>query len=116
MPGEELEAMIERGLNRHTESTITDRESLAAELENTRRRGYALNQGAWRAGVGGVAAPIRDFSGTVLGSVGCCMPMARLTEEALPQLAAHTMRCAAAISAELGFIAVVPPPAGADQR
>src|SRR5947207_1188416 len=49
IPREELDALIEHGLERHTEATITDRELLLAELEGTRRRGYALNRGAWRA-------------------------------------------------------------------
>jgi IclR family transcriptional regulator, KDG regulon repressor len=100
----EIEMLIERGLDRFTDSTIGDRESLLADLEATRARGYALNRGSWRAAVGGVAAPIRDFSGMVQASVGCCLPLERLTEEAATTLAGQTIQTAAAISEELGFV------------
>jgi DNA-binding IclR family transcriptional regulator len=51
-----------------------------------------------------VAAPIRDFSGMVQASVGCCLPLERLTETATATLAAQTIQTAAAISEELGFV------------
>jgi IclR family transcriptional regulator, KDG regulon repressor len=104
LPVSEIEMLIERGLERFTNSTIGDREELLADLEATRARGYALNRGSWRAAVGGVAAPIRDFSGMVQASVGCCLPLERLTEETITALAGQTIQTAAAISEELGFV------------
>jgi IclR family KDG regulon transcriptional repressor len=104
LPLTEIEMLIDRGLEHFTDSTIGDREALLADLQATRARGYALNRGSWRAAVGGVAAPIRDFSGMVQASVGCCLPLERLTEEAIVGLAAQTIRTAAAISEELGFV------------
>lgn len=104
LPLTETEMLIERGLDRFTDSTIGDREALLADLEATRERGYALNRGSWRAAVGGVAAPIRDFSGMVQASVGCCLPLERLTGEATTSLAGETIQTAAAISEELGFV------------
>ncbi len=104
LPLTEIEMLIERGLERFTDSTIGDREALLADMEATRARGYALNRGSWRAAVGGVAAPIRDFSGMVQASVGCCLPLERLTEESTAGLAGQTIETAAAISGELGFV------------
>jgi IclR family transcriptional regulator, KDG regulon repressor len=104
LPLTEIEMLIDRGLDRFTDSTIGDREELLADLEATRARGYALNRGSWRAAVGGVAAPVRDFSGMVKASVGCCLPLERLTEEAATILAGQTIQTAAAISEELGFV------------
>lgn len=104
LPLTEIEMLIERGLDHFTDSTIGDQEVLLADLEATRARGYALNRGSWRAAVGGVAAPIRDFSGMVQASVGCCLPLERLTDEATATLAARTIQTAAAISEELGFV------------
>lgn len=50
-------------------------EQLDAEIvAETRRRGWALNRDSYREGVSGVAAPIRDCTGGVVASIGCCFP------------------------------------------
>jgi len=68
----------------------------------TRERGWAINEESWREGVSGVAAPIRDWTGAVTASVGCCLPARRLTD---PEgLAEHCVGAANGISAELGFV------------
>jgi DNA-binding IclR family transcriptional regulator len=105
LPESEIDALLERGLERFNDNTPLDREALAADAIVTRERGYALNRGAWRAGVGGVAAPLRDFSGTVQASLGCCVPLERFTDERVPELARLTVETAAAVSRELGFVA-----------
>jgi DNA-binding IclR family transcriptional regulator len=107
LPSADLDALLAEGVERFTDSTLVDPDALIADLAETRARGYAINRGSWRAGVGGVAAPIRDFSGMVQASVGCCLPLERFTDEAAPGLARLTVQTAAAISGELGF--VIPP-------
>ena len=104
LPPPDVEALVVSGLRRYTETTPVDREELLADLARTRRRGYAINEGAWRRGVGGVAAPIRDFSGMVQASIGCCLPLERFTDDRVPDLAAHTVRTAAVVSRQLGFV------------
>lgn len=104
LPLSEVDRLIERGLEQFTDATIVDRDELLADLEVTRARGWALNRGSWRGAVGGVAAPIRDFSGMVQASVGCCLPLERLTDTTTETLAAQTIETAAAISEELGFV------------
>jgi IclR family KDG regulon transcriptional repressor len=104
LPLTDLEALIAEGLQRFTDTTPDNRERLLADLDRTRRQGYALNRGAWRPAVGGVACPIRDFSGLVQGSIGCCVPLERFDDDRLPALARRTMLAAAAISAELGYV------------
>lgn len=68
----------------------------------TRERGWALNEESYREGVSGVAAPIRDWTGAVTASIGCCLPSRRLTDP--EELAERCMSAAAGISAELGFV------------
>jgi IclR family transcriptional regulator, KDG regulon repressor len=109
LPEAEVEALAERGLERFTDSTPTTREALMADIEATRRRGYAVNEGAWRADVAGIAAPVRDYSGMVIGSIGCCLPVARLTRRSRPGLVESTLEAAAAVSAELGFVTPAAP-------
>jgi DNA-binding IclR family transcriptional regulator len=73
-------------------------------VDETRRNGWALNLDSWREGVSGVAAPIRDWTGVVVASVGCCLPSRRLTDETRPLIVEHSVAAAARISAELGFV------------
>lgn len=101
-PGDEIDRVLGSELARHTAATLTDPAALAGVLADVRERGYATNFGGFRDGVGGVAAPIRDHTGAVVASVGCCVPLERLGEDRLPFLRERTVSAAAAVSAELG--------------
>lgn len=69
------------GLPAFTDETITDWETLAAELETIREEGIAYNRGEYLPGVGAVGAPIRDDDGTVYGAVTVAGPQHRLENE-----------------------------------
>lgn len=69
------------GLPEFTDETITDWESLAAELEEIREVGIAYNRGEYLPGIVAVAAPIRDNDGTVHGAVTLAGPQHRLESE-----------------------------------
>lgn len=104
LPEAELERIVAEGLERQTEATPTTRDELDAVLEETRERGWALNEDSYRDGVSGVAAPIRDWTGAVAASIGCCLPSRRLTAETEPLLVERSVAAAARLSAELGFV------------
>lgn len=103
LPDEEIERLLSRGLERHTERSPTTREALEADRRLTRRQGYAINEGSWRPEISGVAAPIRDYSGRVVASLGVCLPTERFGSDTRGALIRHTLDAAAAASAELGF-------------
>jgi DNA-binding IclR family transcriptional regulator len=65
-----VDAIVEQwGLPERTEFTITDRETLAEELELVRKRGYAVNeQEAWE-NLKAVAVPVHGSDGEVLGAM-----------------------------------------------
>jgi IclR family transcriptional regulator, KDG regulon repressor len=69
-------------MQRHSAFTITDMDALRAELEATRKRGYATNRGEWRESVWGIAAVIRDNQGTAIAAVGVSGPSYRLSDDA----------------------------------
>ena len=104
LPAEEIEALLARPLERFTDSTPVTGEEILEDIEATRHRGWALNVGSWRSDVGGVAAPIRDYGGGVIASLGCCVPSSRLTRRTRPVLVERTVAAAAAVSAALGFV------------
>jgi IclR family acetate operon transcriptional repressor len=90
--------MARDGLIAHTRRTITDPDRFAAELEVIRARGYAINVGQLHPETAGVAAPIIDGSGSVLGSIGISGPTARIAgSDRLEELARMTVRGAASV-------------------
>lgn len=100
---DEIDRAIGAGLRRPGGGATASPEELAADLEETRRRGYAVNRESWREGVSGVASPVRDHTGVVRAGVGCCLPSERLTAKAERAIVADVLETAAAISTDLGF-------------
>jgi IclR family transcriptional regulator, KDG regulon repressor len=98
-PGERL--AVDRLASLTKESLTGPR--LIADLDRTRRRGYALNHAEWQDSVNGIAAPV--FMGTsdkVIASVGLFGPAARLTQSALRRFAPLVQDAARGISQGIG--------------
>lgn len=90
-------------LPRRTERTITSRAALNAELERVRSLGVAECVDEWAVGVSGVAAPIHDQTGRVVGSFCITGPTSRLTPDRLPKLRLRAMDAAQEISVAMGY-------------
>lgn len=99
----EVAARIAReGLVAHSHRTITDPEAFIAELETIRRRGYAINVGQLHPETAGVAAPILEASGAVIGSIGISGPAARIGDDGrLTELAELAVTGAAEVGERL---------------
>ncbi|MEP6815588.1 MAG: IclR family transcriptional regulator [Marmoricola sp.] len=72
----------------HTPTTITDRETLDAELALTRQRGYSTCRGELETHLHGVSAPVFDNDGRPIAVVSIWGPESRVTQERLPALGA----------------------------
>ncbi len=66
---------------RCTPSTISSRAELEAELEEVRRRGFAIAVDELEVGYAAAAAPVRDHQGDVVAAVSVGGPSARLRPE-----------------------------------
>lgn len=79
-----VEAILdEHGLPQTSARTITDREELFDELEEIREQGFAINQEESIEGIHGVAVPVLDMDGSVLGGISLAGPSKRLGIEKL---------------------------------
>jgi DNA-binding IclR family transcriptional regulator len=89
-------------LRRYTDTTITDREVLRAELAQVRERGYAVDQQEHEIGVKCVAVPIFDHKG-VAAAMSVSGPVERMDQHIQQgRLIERLQQAAAAISAQMG--------------
>ncbi|WP_445162983.1 IclR family transcriptional regulator [Mycobacterium sp. Dal123C01] len=86
-------------LPRYTDTTITDRDELCAQLAAIRERGFAVNRGEWRSDVGCVAAAIMGADEKPIASLSVNLPMSRLTEESEAAFGAAVREAANNLSA-----------------
>jgi IclR family acetate operon transcriptional repressor len=81
-----VEALIRQGLTRYTDRTIVDEAEMLAEIDDVRRRGYAVNRGETEPDVAAVAAAI-VVDGEPVGSMSISMPRHRLTDDVVERFA-----------------------------
>jgi DNA-binding IclR family transcriptional regulator len=95
-------ALADAPLDAFTPRTVVDPAVLLVELQAARARGWAEQQGEYRLGVGGIAAPVHGPGGLVVGALGVSGPVGELfAEAARPALRAMVVEAAAAVSREL---------------
>ncbi|MBI4522836.1 MAG: IclR family transcriptional regulator [Deltaproteobacteria bacterium] len=99
-----IKKIIKKGLRRYTERTIVDGNELREELARVRAQGYAINRGEWREDIGGIAAPVRDRTGAVIGALGVTIPLSRFPESAVSPMVKSVRRAAENLSRQLGYL------------
>ncbi len=75
------EYILQHGLPRFTEHTITTFAALKTELDKVKRNGYAISRDEHTSGISCVAAPILDKSGKLVATLGINNATSRLTDE-----------------------------------
>jgi DNA-binding IclR family transcriptional regulator len=103
LPSAERESLLAQPLHRYTESTITDRRSLAAELDATIRRGYATCSGELEDREFGVSSAVVDMHGRPLAAVGLWGPVERLPSGRFDELGARVALVAAEVGAAISL-------------
>ncbi|MGA8113645.1 MAG: IclR family transcriptional regulator [Actinocatenispora sp.] len=104
LPVDEADDLVDRlDLTPLTPTTVTDPARLRAELDETRARGYSVDDGENEPGVMCYGAPIRDERGMPLCAISVAGPRERMLgkSEVAPQRVSHV---ALAISRRLGFV------------
>lgn len=86
---------------RYTDTTITDRAALRAELAAVREQGYAVSVGEMEPSLFGVSAAVRDPRGNPVAILSIWGPRDRVPEDRLPGLGVTAAEGAAEITAAL---------------
>ncbi len=102
-PGEAEALLARRPLAATTKSSFCDREELAASLGSIRECGYAVDEARSIEGVGGVGAPVRDYSGRVVAALGVGFIHLSVGPDQMKEIVKQVIAAAAAISADAGY-------------
>jgi IclR family KDG regulon transcriptional repressor len=104
LPNAQVEAFVKQhGLPRVTSQTITSLDRLCRELDETRQRGFAIDNEESELGERCVAAPIFDHAGEVAAAVSVSAPVSRLPMSEMPRFSAQVRKTAETISRSLGY-------------
>jgi DNA-binding IclR family transcriptional regulator len=103
LPGSTLDELLaRRPLRALTSKSLAARGALKADLQRIRVRGYAIDDEEIEKGLRCVGAPVRDYSGLVVGAVSIAGPTFRIPKSRVPALAELVMAIARELSVELG--------------
>jgi DNA-binding IclR family transcriptional regulator len=102
-PDTEVRSLLRLPLARFTPATITDVDCLLDELARVRELGYSTAWAELEEDLVGVASPVRDHTGSVVGVLTIGAPISRLTREALPQVASQVIAASNSVSRALGY-------------
>lgn len=101
---QEVKSILRRQtLKPHTENTVKNVNQLLADLGSVRKRGYAVDNEEIEIGLRCVGAPLRDYTGGMVGAISVAAPSARLSEKNTPVIGRMVIAIAAGISQKLGF-------------
>jgi DNA-binding IclR family transcriptional regulator len=78
-----FERLLSEPLARFTATTITDPSALRSEIANVRVERYATCWQEREVGLCSLAVPLRDYTGSVVGSLAVAGPASRLTKRTL---------------------------------
>lgn len=73
--------MYENNMQKYTENTINSIDALIRELENVKKKGYAVDKEEFEKDVISVAAPVYNFMGRVIGAMSTSIPVIRCSYE-----------------------------------
>jgi IclR family transcriptional regulator, KDG regulon repressor len=99
----EIERLLEKNpLRAVTKKSLTRKQEFKAWLMRVREQGFAIDAEATFEGITGLAAPVRDFRGEVVASVGVAMMTVGVSPGDIEALSQKVIRTARVVSEELG--------------
>ncbi len=103
LPAEELARYLARPLSASTPATITSPDVLADVVDETRRRGWAVNRGELFPEAGALAVPVLDATGACVAALGLNIPLSRLTDDRIRVLVDDLQAATRRLTPAFGF-------------
>lgn len=108
---EDLAGYLKRThLSEYTAHTITDRKRLLQDLEQTRRRGYAVDREECLVGLACIGAPVFDHTGRPTASISISGAPELLQDKQLSSIVLELIDAAREISRSMGYLPEAVPP------
>ncbi len=98
----ELDAYLGGDLIAYTPLTIRDPVVLARVIEETRRRGWAVNRGELFPEAGALAVPVLDASGACVAALGLNIPLSRLRGDYVGTMVDELLRATGRLRPAIG--------------
>ncbi|MCR4821637.1 MAG: IclR family transcriptional regulator [Treponema sp.] len=101
MNEEEIKERISGEKIKYTENTLTTEEELLSEIEESKKRGYAIDDVEHENGVRCLGVPVIDRNGLPIGAISASGPVSIVTEEKLSEISQKLMTAAFEIQSRL---------------
>lgn len=86
-----------------TRNTLTSKDAIMNELEETRKRGYAIDREELEYGLICIAAPIVNAVGVPIAAISCSGPLQRMDTETMGRISEEVTRYALKISSKIPY-------------
>jgi DNA-binding IclR family transcriptional regulator len=104
-PAEKVRQIVDvDGFRPITENTVRNFTQLKEELDNTRKRGYAVDNREANTDLICVAAPLRDQSGQAMAAISIATPYFKMDDDHIERFGELIVATALAISRKLGYL------------
>jgi len=97
------EQVLSGPLEKATPQTVADADRLREILDQVAKQGYAVTKAENHPEMGGIAAPIMDYTDMIVASCGVAIPIFRMDQALIDLCVPLVVRTAAEISAHLGY-------------
>lgn len=98
LPEENVKGVLEQGMQKFTQHTITSLEKISTDLQHTRERGFAISEQEFEEGINAVAVPICD---PPIGSISIAGPAYRLTRDRMFEIGVDLIKISQQIEKEI---------------
>lgn len=104
LDGQELEELAGRiKFTRFTNNTITDKKTLLEQVRLVGTQGWALDNEEHEAGMKCIAAPVRDYRGTIIAAISVTGPSGTVSPERENEIGGIVVEASRKISRRMGF-------------
>jgi len=104
-PEDVLSRIIDKiSFTSYTPKTIPSKDKLIEELNEIRKRGYALDEREFEEDVECIAAPIRNHLGDAIAALSISGPQRKINTPQEKQFVSQVMNAAALVSSKMGYM------------